>query len=140
MHEHGGLINLTFCLSAILVDIHCTNLSKECLSALCTEMFSDFFMHSLDMDLEDGFGEIQLSTQFALMTGNLRLKVQIENVSLWVCSSYYFLLTVEFQYRVHEIRRTRRTCPANFENVRRRGLILLDNLSGKRKSRTMSAE
>ncbi len=39
--------------------------------------------------------------------------------------------------RVHEIRRTRRTCPANLENVRRGVLTAPDIASGESKSRTL---
>ena len=50
-------------------------------------------------------------------------------------------LMMNYRYRrVREIRRTRRTCPANFENVQRGVLISPDKMSGKGKSRRMSDE
>ena len=42
--------------------------------------------------------------------------------------------------RVREIRQTRWTCPVFLKNVRRRGLMSPDKMTGESKSRTMSSE
>ncbi len=44
----------------------------------------------------------------------------------------YNCQAVKLRRRVLEIRRTRRTCPANFGNVRRRALVKFNQMSGEK--------
>ena len=57
-------------------------------------------------------------------------------------STCILINTLFFQqsYSVREVRRTRRTCPANFQNVRRRAAVKFNQMSGEKLQMSGEAE